>query len=92
LDLKTGKESSFYVGELQGLQEPCFVPRKGGTEEGDGYALCTVSNYESMTSDVVIVDAKRMEEDAIATIKLPFRLRSGTHTNWFSSSDLPLAT
>jgi hypothetical protein len=22
-------------------------------------------------------------------VKLPFRLRSGTHTNWFPQSDLP---
>ncbi len=30
-----------------------------------------------------------MEEGAIATVKLPFRLRSGTHTNWFCAAELP---
>ena len=29
-----------------------------------------------------------MEEGAIATVKLPFRLRGGTHTNWFGASEL----
>jgi len=37
----------------------------------------------------VIVDAQRMEEGAIATVKLPFRLRGGTHTNWYPADQLP---
>ena len=74
---------------MQSLQESCFVPRKGGKAEGDGYLMGIASNYESMTSDLVIVDAQRMEEGAIATVKLPFRLRSGTHTNWVPAGDLP---
>ena len=36
-----------------------------------------------------IVDAQRLEEGAVATVKLPFRLRGGTHTNWFSAEELP---
>jgi carotenoid cleavage dioxygenase-like enzyme len=79
----------YFVGEVQGLQESCFVPRKGGKDEGDGYLMGIASNYETMSSDLVIVDANRMEEGAIATVKLPFRLRGGTHTNWFPASDLP---
>jgi carotenoid cleavage dioxygenase-like enzyme len=79
----------FYVGPVQGLQESCFVPRKGSTAEGDGYLLGIASNYETMSSDLVIVDAQRMEEGAIATVKLPFRLRGGTHTNWFGANELP---
>lgn len=89
-DMATGKTSEFYVGPVQSLQECCFVPRKGATAEGDGYLMGIANNYESMTADLVIIDAQRMEEGAIATVKLPFRLRSGTHTNWFPSSDLPL--
>ncbi len=46
------------------------------------------SNYAEMASELVIVDAQRMEEGAVATVKLPFRLRSGTHVNWFSADDL----
>jgi hypothetical protein len=29
-----------------------------------------------------------MEEGAVGVVKLPFRLRSGTHVNWFSAADL----
>ena len=90
VDIHTGKADTFYVGAVQGLQEPMFVPRKGGTAEGDGYIMGVANNYETTSSDLVIVDAKRMDQGAIATVKLPFRLRNGTHTNWFSSADLPL--
>jgi carotenoid cleavage dioxygenase len=86
----TAKPGAYYVGAVQGLQESCFVPRKGSTAEGDGYLLGIASNYETMSSDLVIVDAMRMEEGAIATVKLPFRLRGGTHTNWFGAGELPV--
>ncbi|MCP5144381.1 MAG: carotenoid oxygenase family protein [Gammaproteobacteria bacterium] len=90
VDVKTGKTTgAYFVGPTHSLQESCFVPRKGGTAEGDGYLMGVANNYESMTSDLVIVDAQRMEEGAIATVKLPFRLRSGTHTNWFNRAELP---
>jgi carotenoid cleavage dioxygenase-like enzyme len=79
----------YFVGDVQSLQECCFVPRKGSRAEGDGYLMGIASNYESLSSDLVIVDAQRLEEGAIATVKLPFRLRSGTHANWYPASDLP---
>ena len=41
-----------------------------------------------MLSELHIVDAKRMEEGAVAVVKVPFRLRGGTHVNWFSADDL----
>ena len=39
--------------------------------------------------DLVIADAQKMDQGIIATVKLPFRLRSGTHTNWYPQSALP---
>ena len=87
-DLQGGPTSTFYVGDTQSLQESGFVPRKGSTEEGDGYLMGVASNYAEMASELHIVDAKRMEEGAVAVVKLPFRLRSGTHVNWFSASEL----
>jgi len=91
VDVNGGKTGVFYVGPVQSLQESCFIPRKGSKAEGDGYLFGIASNYESRSSDLVIVDAQRMEEGAIATVKLPFRLRGGTHTNWVPASQLPPA-
>lgn len=87
-DLQGGPESIFYVGDVQSLQESGFVPRRGSTEEGDGYIMGVASNYAEMASELHIVDARRMEEGAVAVVKLPFRLRGGTHVNWFSAAEL----
>jgi len=87
-DLQGGPTSTFYVGDTQSLQESGFVPRKGSTQEGDGYIMGVASNYAEMASELHIVDAQRMEEGAVAVVKLPFRLRGGTHVNWFSASEL----
>jgi carotenoid cleavage dioxygenase len=88
LDFRGGAESVFFVGDTQSLQECGFVPRKGSTAEGDGYLMGVASNYAEMCSELHIVDAQRMEEGAVAVVRLPFRLRSGTHVNWFSAAEI----
>ena len=87
-DLTGGETQTFFVGDTQSLQECGFVPRKGSTEEGDGYLMGVASNYAEMASELHIIDAQRMEEGAVAVVKLPFRLRSGTHVNWFSAAEI----
>jgi carotenoid cleavage dioxygenase-like enzyme len=89
LDVRTGEIKQLHVEPVQSLQENCFVPRKGAKDEGDGYVMAIASNYESMTSDLVIADAAHLEDGVIATVKLPFKLRSGTHTNWYPQAVLP---
>jgi carotenoid cleavage dioxygenase len=89
LDVRTGEIKECFAEPVHSLQENMFVPRKGAKGEGDGYVMAIASNYESMTSDLVIADAQKIDQGIIATVKLPFRLRSGTHTNWFPASDLP---
>jgi carotenoid cleavage dioxygenase len=88
VDVRDKAETAFFVGPTQSLQECGFVPRKGSTEEGDGYLMGVASNYAEMLSELHIVDAQRMDEGAIAVVKIPFRLRSGTHVNWFSAAEL----
>lgn len=89
LDVKTGEIKQCPVDPVLSLQEAVFIPRKNSTAEGDGYVVAVGSNYESTSSDLVIADAQRMEEGVIATVKLPFRLRSATHGNWYPASVLP---
>lgn len=89
LDVKTGEIKQCPMDRVVSLQEAMFIPRKGSKAEGDGYVVAIASNYESTSSDLVIVDATKMEQGVIATVKLPFRLRSGTHGNWYAQSELP---
>ncbi|MEO6388686.1 MAG: carotenoid oxygenase family protein [Croceibacterium sp.] len=91
VNVNTGETSSFFVGSVQSLQEPIFAPRENARDESDGYVMGVASNYAEMKSELVIVDAQDMEAGAIATVKLPFRLRPGTHGNWLSAKDLEFA-
>ena len=89
LDLSTGQATaSYFVGDVQGLQECVFVPRSAVAAEGDGYLIGVVNNYGDRKTDLVVVDASALEKGAIATVKLPFRLRPGTHGVWAPVGDL----
>lgn len=89
LDVKTGDIKQCAVEGKIALQESCFVPRANSKNEGDGYVMTIASNFDTMSSDMIITDAQHLEDGVIATVKLPFRLRSGTHTNWYPQSVLP---
>jgi carotenoid cleavage dioxygenase-like enzyme len=82
VDLGTGQASSYFVGDVQGLLDCCFVPRSASAAEGDGYLIGVANNYGERKSELVIVDAQALEKGALATVKLPFRLRPGTHGTW----------
>jgi len=88
IDLEKGKQSAWHCGPESIIQEPCFVPRTQDSPEGDGYIIAVVDNLISNYSDLVILDAQRIEEGPIGTLKLPFRLRSGLHGNWADASKL----
>ncbi len=91
-DIHSKETSTFNVGPVSGLQEVCFIPRNDAADEGDGYLFGVASNYEDMVSELVIADATRMEEGPIARVRLPFRLRGGTHGNWMPSSQMPFTS
>lgn len=73
-----------------GIQENTFIPRSAKSPEGDGYVIGVGSNVAEMESEIYIIDSMHMEAGPVATIKLPFRLRGGTHTNWFPASQIPV--
>jgi len=89
-DIASGKMSSYFVGDVGGLQECQFIPRHKGAAEGDGYLIGVASNYADMHSELIIADATRLEEGDIARVKLPFRLNSQVHGWWATADELPL--
>jgi carotenoid cleavage dioxygenase len=64
------------------------VPRHKGSGEGDGYLIALVDNLITNYTDLVILDAQRIDDGPIARAKLPVRLRSGLHGNWADASQL----
>jgi carotenoid cleavage dioxygenase len=82
IDHATGAQDSWWAGPHCMIQEPCFVPRTPDSPEGDGWIIAVVDNLVTNYSDLVVLDALRLEDGPVGRAKLPFRLRSGLHGNW----------
>jgi carotenoid cleavage dioxygenase len=59
-----------------------FVPRPAASDEEDGWLLTCVFRHATDTSDLVILDARNIESDPIATVQLPRRIPAGFHGAW----------
>lgn len=76
-------------GEHKIGQEPVFVPRPGGTEEDDGWVLQMVYDTRSITSQLVILDARDISAGPVATISLPHHIPLGLHGSFSPDVVLP---
>ncbi|KAF9889641.1 hypothetical protein FE257_007149 [Aspergillus nanangensis] len=86
-NVKTREYSHFFPGPTSLVQEPIFFPRSSQAPEGDGYVMVLVNQYETMASDLAIIDTVDMS-NPVAIVKLPVRLRPGLHGNWVDASDM----
>ena len=62
------------------VSEPVMVPRPEATSEDDGWVLCLVWNGARCASDLVILDAASMREQAV--LELPLAIPHGLHGSW----------
>jgi carotenoid cleavage dioxygenase-like enzyme len=88
VDHETGVTTTHDVGDTSAAQEPIFVARPGADGEGEGYVIALVNRYESMTSDLVVLDAENLGAEPLATLSLPLRLRNGLHGTWLTGEEL----
>lgn len=82
LDVTTGETRRWLPGPTATVQEPVFAPRSPDAAEGDGYVIALVNRLDEMRSDLVVLDAQRVDEGPLAVARLPIRLRNGLHGNW----------
>ncbi|KAJ5654905.1 carotenoid oxygenase 1 [Penicillium lividum] len=87
LDSDTGKVEQYFAGPRKFTQEVVFCPRSQDAPEGDGWLIFLQSNFDTMQSELAIVDTKDMSQ-TVALIKLPIRLRTGLHGNWVDDADV----
>jgi len=87
-DHQEGQVRIWRADDGNAVQEPQFVPRSAGSPEGDGFLLVAVNRLADMHSELVILDALKLEEGPIARLRLPMRLRAGLHGTWVDSSAL----
>lgn len=63
--------------------EAVFIPR--GTEsEDDGYVTFFVYDVAAKTTDLFLMDAKAIDGDPVAVIRMPQRVPQGLHGNWIA--------
>jgi len=77
-----------FIGEGRSASEAVFAPRSASGREGDGYLIAAVDNVPEMISELVILDAERLEEGVIARVILPFRAHAQVHGSWVPRADL----
>ena len=83
------RQGRWWVGENAACQEPQFVPRRPGAPEGDGWLLCMLTRLgpQGYSSELVILDAERIAEGPLATVRAPLRLRGAIHGCWTPSNN-----
>ncbi|KAF8402057.1 hypothetical protein HHK36_013009 [Tetracentron sinense] len=82
VDLESGEVTKFVYGNQRFGGEPCLV---SGNED-DGYILSFVRDEEKEKSELVVVNASSMKQEAM--VKLPTRVPYGFHGTFVSSEDL----
>jgi carotenoid cleavage dioxygenase len=90
-DHATGRSTSWHTDPASGLQECQFVPRRPDAPEGDGWLIGLCNRYAEMRTDLLVLDALRLAEGPVATVRLPFRLRNGVHGTWVPGEHLHAA-
>jgi all-trans-8'-apo-beta-carotenal 15,15'-oxygenase len=90
LDLETGATDSFDYGETKAAHESVFVPRPtsaGGTgAEDDGWLMGFVHDGLTSQTEVAILDARRVADGPVCTLKLRENAGITFHGNWVPSA------
>ena len=69
--------------------ETAMAPRLGSTGEDDGYLVTITIDVNADRSDCVVFDAARLADGPVATVRLPERVSSGTHSFWAAGAAIP---
>jgi carotenoid cleavage dioxygenase len=100
-DLATGTEERLAFGDGVYGSEAAMAPRSttdgsgtdrtgsGGTgAEDDGYLITLTTDMNADASYCLVLDAARVADGPVCTLKLPERIASGTHSTWADGAEL----
>ncbi|MFW6092647.1 MAG: carotenoid oxygenase family protein [Pseudomonadota bacterium] len=86
-DLVLGRTERCALGAGRHAGEPCFVPRENAEAEDDGYLLSFVYDQPRNTSELVILDARGLDDAPLARVLLPGRVPYGFHGSWVADTE-----
>jgi carotenoid cleavage dioxygenase-like enzyme len=81
-DLVAGTAETWRLPEGCYASEAPFAPRRGATEEDDGYLVTFTIDEARGLSECLLIDAKKFGAGPVARIRLPHKICSGTHSVW----------
>lgn len=83
-DLVAGASRSWATAPGRLRSGAVFVPDSPAAGEGEGWLLAVDSDRR--TSDLVVLDATRVEQGPVARVHLPQRIPDGFHGDWMSAA------
>ncbi|MGE0805929.1 MAG: carotenoid oxygenase family protein [Burkholderiaceae bacterium] len=87
-DHVTGDKQWVSFGERRYASESPMAPRLNARAEDDGYVVSFITDEQAQCSEVAVLDAKRLADGPVCTIRLPHKISSGTHSCWAPGSDV----
>ena len=85
-DLQSGSRQVHDFGAGRYPGEFVFVPAHSEAAEDEGWLVGLVVNYPDETTDLVILNARDLEGQPQASIRIPHRVPPGFHGNWVASA------
>lgn len=84
-DMADGSRRLWSPGSEYQLGEAVFAPRRGATEEDEGYLIVLGFNRATQKSELFVLRADDVPEGPIATAFLPLRIPAGFHGTWVAA-------
>jgi carotenoid cleavage dioxygenase-like enzyme len=78
-DWKRGRTERFDFAQPQVVEEAVFVPRRGSSEEGDGWLVGTSVNLAARATELHVFDARRVGAGPVCTWRADVALPAGFH-------------
>lgn len=89
IDLSTGQQQLWSAAPRGFAGEPIFVPRPGAMAEDDGWLLMLMYDATHHRSDLVILDAKDLNQAPVARLHLKHHIPYGLHGSFTPKVFLP---
>jgi carotenoid cleavage dioxygenase len=83
-DFENGTSQAHYYGDSEVSGEHVFAADPAGTAEDDGWLMSFVTDRATETSELVILDARDVQAEPVARVKMAARVPIGFHANWFA--------
>ncbi|MEU9130141.1 carotenoid oxygenase family protein [Kitasatospora sp. NPDC048540] len=87
-DLVTGRDDRYRLPEDSATSEAVFIPDPDRHEEDRGWIAHLTYRADNRPGTLSFLDAGDPAAGPVATVELPARIATGTHSNWIPAAEL----